>query len=63
MGNGNAVIIFTKGRRLVNDTSAVCICYISVDEDSKCFVLELEGRRSIRDEFRNEPGEDPLPGL
>jgi hypothetical protein len=63
MGNGNAVIIFTEGGRLMNDTSAICICYISIYEDSKCFVLELEGRRSVRDEFRNEPGKNSLPGL
>jgi len=60
MGNRNAVIIFTKGRRLMNDTSAICICYISVYEDPKCFILELECRRSVRDEFRNEPVKRPL---
>lgn len=63
MGNGNAVIIFTEGRRLMNDTGAICICYISVYEDSKCFVLELENRRSVKDKFRNEPSTGPLPGL
>ena len=63
MGNSNAVIIFTERRCLMNDTSAICICYVSVYEDSKGFVLELEDRRSVRDEFRNGPGRDFSPGL
>jgi hypothetical protein len=45
VGDGNAVIIFTKGRRLMNDTSAISIRHVSVYKDSKRLILELEGKK------------------
>lgn len=63
MGNGNAVIIFTKTWRLMNDTSAISICHVSVYKDSKRFILELGGREEVKNKSRNAFSVDFLLAL
>jgi hypothetical protein len=44
MGDGNAVIVFTKRRRLVDDTSTVRIGNVGIDQNPEGLVLELMER-------------------
>lgn len=39
--NGNAVVVLTKGRCLMDNASAVGIRYVGVGEHTECPVLEL----------------------
>ena len=41
MGNGNAVIVFTKRRSLVDDTSTVRIGNVGIDQNPEGFIFEL----------------------
>jgi hypothetical protein len=45
MGNGDAVIVLTERRRLVDDTGTGRVGDISVGEDSECAVLILSSKR------------------
>ena len=47
MGDGNAVIVFTKCRCLVDDTSTVGIGNIGINQNPESFVFELIKGRSL----------------
>lgn len=41
MGYRDTVIIFTESRRLVDDTCAIGVCDVGVDNHSEGFIFEL----------------------
>jgi hypothetical protein len=41
MGNTHALIVFAKGRSLMNDTSAIFICHVVVAKDAEGSVFKL----------------------
>ena len=53
VGDGDAVIIFTKSRGLMDNSSPVCIGNIRIHNNSECLILELGESMRRKREYRS----------